>query len=153
MSVSRRALIGSATALAALPRAGRSQTPALKIGVMNDQSGTYADLAGPGSVVAARMAIEDFAAAKKGIKVEVLVADHLNKPDVGSNIARQWYDRDGVDVVEVAVHADDAGERCAEELPVSQNGETTGLGVVARDTHGAVHQGTEVTSMVGELFG
>jgi branched-chain amino acid transport system substrate-binding protein len=71
----------------------------VKIGVLNDQSGTYADLAGPGSVVAARMAIEDFGAAKKGMKVEVVVADHLNKPDVGSNIARQWYDRDGVDVI------------------------------------------------------
>jgi len=71
----------------------------IKIGVMNDQSGTYADLAGPGSVVAARMAIEDFGAAKKGMKVEVLVADHQNKPDVGSNIARQWYDVDKVDAI------------------------------------------------------
>ena len=48
----------------------------IKIGVVNDQSGTYADLAGPGSVVAARMAVEDFGAAKKGMKVEILVADH-----------------------------------------------------------------------------
>jgi branched-chain amino acid transport system substrate-binding protein len=71
----------------------------VKIGVMNDQSGTYADLAGPGSVVAARMAVEDFGAAKKGMKVEILVADHQNKPDVGSNIARQWYDVDKVDVI------------------------------------------------------
>jgi branched-chain amino acid transport system substrate-binding protein len=71
----------------------------VKIGVMNDQSGTYADLAGPGSVVAARMAIEDFGAAKKGMKVEVLVADHQNKPDVGSNVARQWYDVDKVDAI------------------------------------------------------
>ena len=71
----------------------------IKIGVLNDQSGTYADLAGPGSVVAARMAVEDFGAAKKGMKVEILVADHLNKPDVGSTIARQWYDVDKVDVI------------------------------------------------------
>ncbi len=71
----------------------------IKIGVMNDQAGTYADLAGPGSVVAARMAIEDFGAAKKGMKVEVLVGDHQNKPDVGSSIARQWYDVDKVDVI------------------------------------------------------
>ena len=71
----------------------------IKIGVMNDQSGTYADLAGPGSVVAARMAVEDFGAAKKGMKVEILVADHLNKPDVGSTIARQWYDVDKVDMI------------------------------------------------------
>jgi len=71
----------------------------IKIGVMNDQSGTYADLAGPGSVVAARMAVEDFGAARKGMKVEILVGDHQNKPDVGSGIARQWYDVDKVDVI------------------------------------------------------
>src|SRR5512134_153245 len=71
----------------------------IKIGVMNDQSGTYADLAGPGSVVAARMAVEDFGAAKKGMKVEVVVADHQNKPEVGSSIARQWFDVDKVDVI------------------------------------------------------
>jgi branched-chain amino acid transport system substrate-binding protein len=71
----------------------------IKIGVMNDQSGTYADLAGPGSVVAARMAVEDFGAARKGLKVEILVADHQNKPDVGSSIARQWYDADRVDLI------------------------------------------------------
>ena len=71
----------------------------IKIGVMNDQSGTYADLAGPGSVVAARMAVEDFGAAKKGIKVEIVVADHQNKPEVGSSIARQWFDVDKVDVI------------------------------------------------------
>ncbi len=71
----------------------------IKIGVMNDQSGTYADLAGPGSVVAARMAVEDFGAAKKGMKVEIIVADHQNKPEVGSSIARQWFDVDGVDAI------------------------------------------------------
>jgi branched-chain amino acid transport system substrate-binding protein len=71
----------------------------VKIGVLNDQSGTYADLAGPGSVVAARMAVEDFGAAKKGLKVEVLAADHQNKPDVGSQIARQWFDVDKVDLI------------------------------------------------------
>src|SRR5712692_185551 len=71
----------------------------VKIGVLTDQSGTYADLSGPGSVLAARMAVEDFDAAKKGMKVEVLAADHQNKADVGSNIVRQWYDVDKVDVV------------------------------------------------------
>ncbi len=71
----------------------------VKIGVLNDQSGPYADLAGPGSVVAARMAVEDFGAARKGMKVEILSADHQNKPDVGSQIARQWYDVDKVDVI------------------------------------------------------
>src|SRR5262245_5890238 len=58
----------------------------IKIGVMNDMSGTYADLSGQGSVVAARMAVEDFGAVRKGMKVEIVGADHQNKPDVGSNI-------------------------------------------------------------------
>jgi branched-chain amino acid transport system substrate-binding protein len=71
----------------------------IKIGVMNDMSGLYADLTGPGSVVAARMAVEDFGAAAKGLKVEIVGADHQNKPDVGSNIVRTWIDRDQVDVI------------------------------------------------------
>ena len=71
----------------------------IKIGVLNDQSGLYADLTGQGSVIAARLAVEDFGAAKKGMKVEIVFADHQNKPDVGSNIANQWYDVDKVDAI------------------------------------------------------
>ena len=71
----------------------------IKIGVLNDRSGVYADLAGEGSVIAAKMAVEDFGAAAKGIKVEIISADHQNKPDIASNIARQWIDQDGVDVI------------------------------------------------------
>ncbi len=71
----------------------------IKIGVLNDQSGLYADLAGPGSVWAARKAVEDFGAAKKGMNVEVVSGDHQNKPDVGSNITRKWFDVEKVDVV------------------------------------------------------
>ena len=71
----------------------------VKIGVLNDRSGVYADLSGEGSVEAARMAIEDFGAAAKGINVTVVSADHQNKPDVASTIARQWYDQDGVDAI------------------------------------------------------
>src|SRR6195256_5513514 len=72
----------------------------IKIGVMNDQSGTYSDLAGPGSVWAARKAVEDFCKTTKCFdKIEVVFADHQNKPDVGSSIVRQWYDVDKVDVV------------------------------------------------------
>jgi branched-chain amino acid transport system substrate-binding protein len=71
----------------------------VKIGVLNDQSSLYADLAGQGSVVAARMAVEDFKAAEKGLKVEIVSADHQNKPDVGSQIARQWYDAEKVDLI------------------------------------------------------
>jgi branched-chain amino acid transport system substrate-binding protein len=72
----------------------------VKIGVMNDMSSLYADIAGPGSVVAARMAVEDYMKSSKSkLKVEIVSADHQNKPDVGSSIARQWYDVDKVDVI------------------------------------------------------
>jgi branched-chain amino acid transport system substrate-binding protein len=71
----------------------------IKIGVLSDMSSLYTDIGGRGSEIAARMAVEDFNAAAKGMKVEIVSADHQNKPDVGSNIARQWYDRDGVDVI------------------------------------------------------
>ena len=71
----------------------------VKIGVLNDLAGPYAALAGPGSGVAALMAVEDFGAAAKGLKVEVVSADHQNKPDVGARIARQWYDSEKVDVI------------------------------------------------------
>ena len=86
-------------ALAAGPAAAQFSDGVIKIGVMNDMSGTYADLAGPGSVLAARMAVEDFGAEKKGMKVEILGADHQNKPDVGSNVVRTWIDVDKVDVI------------------------------------------------------
>ncbi|RDD60589.1 ABC transporter permease [Ferruginivarius sediminum] len=71
----------------------------VKIGVLNDQSGLYTDLAGPGSVEAARMAVEDFGGTVNGKAIEILSADHQNKPDVGSNIVREWIDVEGVDVV------------------------------------------------------
>jgi branched-chain amino acid transport system substrate-binding protein len=71
----------------------------VKIGVLTDMSGLYSDVGGAGTVTAARLAVEDFGAAAKGIKVEIVGADHLNKPDVGSNIARTWFDVDKVDVI------------------------------------------------------
>jgi branched-chain amino acid transport system substrate-binding protein len=71
----------------------------IKIGVLNDQSSLYADLSGQGSVVAAQMAVEDFGAEGKGLKVEIVFADHQNKADIGSTIARQWYDVDKVDFI------------------------------------------------------
>jgi branched-chain amino acid transport system substrate-binding protein len=71
----------------------------VKIGVLNDQSGLYADLSGQGSVLAAKLAIEDFGGKVDGTPIEVIFADHQNKPDVGSNIARQWFDVDKVDVI------------------------------------------------------
>jgi len=71
----------------------------VKIGVLTDMSSLYSDLAGAGSVVAAKLAVEDFEAAGKGLKVEVISADHQNKADIGSAVARQWYDQDGVDMI------------------------------------------------------
>ena len=70
----------------------------LRIGVLNDMSSVYADFQGPGSVIAAQMAIEDFAKQSKR-KVEVVSADHQNKPDVGAGIARRWLDVEGVDMI------------------------------------------------------
>ena len=99
MSLKRKLGFLAALALAAGGAQAQISDGVIKIGVMNDQSGIYADLAGPGSVVAARMAVEDFGAAKKGMKVEIVVADHQNKPEVGSSIARQWFDVDKVDVI------------------------------------------------------
>src|SRR5262245_13542745 len=93
------ALIGILTLLAG-PAAAEISDGVVKIGVLNDQSSLYADLAGQGSVVAARMAVEDFgAAAAKVLKVEITFADHQNKADVGSQIARQWYDAEKVDMI------------------------------------------------------
>ena len=73
--------------------------PVFRIGVLNDQSGLYADFGGRGSVIAAQMAVEDFGGKVLGKPIEVLSADHQNKPDIGSNIARQWFDQDGVDAI------------------------------------------------------
>jgi branched-chain amino acid transport system substrate-binding protein len=97
-----KGLIGL-TALAVAVGCGSAQAQysdgTIKIGVMNDMSGTYSDLSGQGSVIAARMAVEDFGAAAKGLKVEIVSADHQNKPDVGSNVVRTWIDVDKVDVI------------------------------------------------------
>src|ERR671936_1227518 len=93
------AAVVAAAGLAAAPAQAQISDGLVKIGVLNDQSSLYADLAGQGSVVAARMAVEDYGADKKGLKVEIISADHQNKPDVGSQIARQWFDADKVDVI------------------------------------------------------
>jgi branched-chain amino acid transport system substrate-binding protein len=77
----------------------------IKIGVLNDQSGLYADLSGQGSVVAAKMAVEDFGGKVDGTPIEVVFADHQNKPDIGSNIARQWLDVEKVDVIVDVPHS------------------------------------------------
>ncbi|KAB2916618.1 MAG: ABC transporter substrate-binding protein [Hyphomicrobiaceae bacterium] len=103
MRFSARALLAAAvTAICAGAGAAQAQYSdgVIKIGVMNDQSGLYADLTGQGSVWAAKKAVEDFCKATKcHDKIEVVFADHQNKPDIGSNVVRQWYDVDKVDVV------------------------------------------------------
>lgn len=71
----------------------------IRIGVMNDMSGPYADFQGPGSVLAATMAVEDFGGKAAGRRVEVISGDHQNKPDVGAALARQWIDTQGVDAI------------------------------------------------------
>lgn len=91
-------LLGTTVAFGAISGA-MAGDKVVKIGVLNDQSGLYADLAGPGSVIAAQMAIEDSGLTKKGWKIDVISGDHQNKPDIGVNIARQWIDVDKVDVV------------------------------------------------------
>ena len=85
----------------ALPLAARADFTGkvIKIGVLNDQSGLYADLAGQGSVTAAKMAVEEMGGKIGDATIEVVFADHQNKADVGSNIARHWIDVDGVDVI------------------------------------------------------
>src|SRR5271165_4755875 len=72
---------------------------AIRIGVLNDMSSVYADFQGPGSVISAQMAVEDFGGTVAGKPIEIVSADHQNKPDVGKNIAQKWYDEDGVDAI------------------------------------------------------
>jgi branched-chain amino acid transport system substrate-binding protein len=96
----RSLILAAAGSLLATGAHAQYSDGVIKIGVLNDQSGLYADLSGQGSVWAARKAIEDFCKSTKcHDKIEVVFADHQNKPDIGSNTARQWYDVDNVDVV------------------------------------------------------
>ena len=81
-----------------LPAAAAADTP-IKIGVLTDMSSIYADSTGKGSLIAAQMAVEDFGGVVLGQKIEVIGADHQNKPDIGLNIARSWYEAEGVDVI------------------------------------------------------
>ncbi|MGE4372475.1 MAG: ABC transporter substrate-binding protein [Xanthobacter sp.] len=96
-----------AASVAALAVAGTFSAPAMaevsngkvKIGILNDQSGVYADFGGKNSYEAAKMAVEDYGGKVLGVPVEVITADHQNKPDIAANIARQWYDTEGVDAI------------------------------------------------------
>ena len=91
-------LLGAALTLATGDLAF-AQDRTVKIGALSDQSGLYADLAGPGSTLAAQMAVEDSGLTAKGWKIDLISGDHQNKPDVGAAITRQWFDVDKVDVI------------------------------------------------------
>ena len=97
--IGRRGVLGAAGALAAaggVITAARAQAPTIRLGVLTDMSGPYRDPTGPGSVACTQQAATEMA--NRGFTVEVIQADHQNKPDVGANIARQWYDQ-GVDAI------------------------------------------------------
>ncbi|MBX9698770.1 MAG: ABC transporter substrate-binding protein, partial [Acetobacteraceae bacterium] len=89
--------LGAAAAVVPAARTRAQAQPVIKFGVLNDGSGLYRDLTGPGSAQAVRQAISEFG--PRGFTAEVLYADHQNRPDVGATITRQWIDRDGVDVI------------------------------------------------------
>src|SRR5712671_5158402 len=91
-------LLGTAISIASASFAV-AQDKTVKIGALSDQSGLYADLGGPGSTLAAQMAIEDSGLTAKGWKIDVISGDHQNKPDIGTAIARQWFDVDKVDII------------------------------------------------------
>ncbi|MEO8537039.1 MAG: ABC transporter substrate-binding protein, partial [Betaproteobacteria bacterium] len=99
MNPIKRTLLGLAIAgtLAAGTAHAQVSDNMIKIGILSDMSSLYTDLAGAGSVAAAKMAVADSGIEKRGYKVEFVSADHQNKPDIGSAIARQWYDTDKVD--------------------------------------------------------
>ena len=101
MTIERRSVLtaaGGAAALGGLPwRSAKAQAAnTIKIGILTDMSGTFRDINGPTTVACARLAVQEFG--QRGFNVETVVADHQNRPDVAINIARQWYDRDGVDM-------------------------------------------------------
>ena len=91
-------LLSTAISLGAANSA-MAQDKTVKVGALSDQSGLYADLGGPGSTLAAQMAIEDSGLTAKGWKIDVISGDHQNKPDIGTAIARQWFDVEKVDVI------------------------------------------------------
>ena len=88
-------------ALAALLACGTAQAQQInvKIGVLTDMSSLYADNTGPGSVIAAQMAVDDFGGTVLGKKIEIVSADHQNKPDIGAGLARQWFEQQNVQMI------------------------------------------------------
>ncbi len=105
MPLTRRAVLGTAGA-AAMPvlrsaraQSSSNQSASIRIGVLGDESGVYRELSGPIAIAAVKLAIADSKAAGRDIEVEVITGDHQNKPDIGAGLARQWIDRDHVDMI------------------------------------------------------
>ncbi len=133
LDLSRRLLLGAAAAGSLAPRARAQGQPTIRIGVLTDMSGPYRDITGPGAVAAARQAVQDFGTTG-GFNVEILQADHQNKADVGLNVARQWFDRDGVDAI----------------TEVSNSGIAFALNVLAREKNKAhINSGAASSDMTG----
>ena len=106
----RAALAGAGAGLVPLRRA-RAQSQVIRIGFLSDLSGPYRDNGGVTSIACAQQAVQDLGLAERGIKVEIISADHQNKPDVGLSIARQWFDRDLSEQRQRHIHADGLLER------------------------------------------
>ncbi len=137
MQISRRGLLGTAAALPLIaPRAGHAQgANALKIGILTDLSGPYQDLAGPTAIKAAQLALEDYGVPGKGFTVDIVSADHQNKPDVGAGIARQWYDQ-GVNAI----------------FEVANSGVALAVAGVAKDKNGVyANSGAATSDLTGTL--
>ena len=106
MTLQRRSLLRSSAVLAALPGLAIAEAKApIRIGVVSDMSGPFADFGGPGVVIAARLAAEEFTDGALGRHIEILSGDHQNKPDIASAIARQWIDSLGVDAIVESGHS------------------------------------------------
>jgi branched-chain amino acid transport system substrate-binding protein len=100
MNLTRRAVVAGSALAASAPRALRAQpAETIRIGVLDDQSGPYRDLTGSTGTACARQAVKEFTDANPSLKVEMLVGDHQQKPDIAASVARSWIDRDGVDVI------------------------------------------------------
>ena len=132
LNLNRRALLGASAAMVATR--GHAQGAPVRVGVLTDMTGPYADSIGPGSFLAARMAAEDAGGTVLGRPIEVLSADNQNKADIGSAIARQWYDRDQVGMV---VGLDNSSVALAvEQIARERNGIAVGIAVGTNDFTG-----------------
>src|ERR1700753_1684775 len=98
MNLTRRTALGSAAAFTVIGRARAQSRPVIRIGIMNDQSGVYRDLTGPTSVACTRQAVQEWG--DHGFDIDIVGADHQNKPDLAASIAKKWFDQDGVDLIQ-----------------------------------------------------